>query len=106
MALPALDPSDLAMLEGRAGSACRFAMQLIVETARVKQAPHLIDISGAHIDGGLYHGPAGLDFAERLMSEGARVAVPTTLNVGTLDLLHPYLYRGDADTAARARRSR
>jgi predicted aconitase len=35
---------------------------------------------------------------------GGHVAVPTTLNVSSLDLLHPELYRGDAETAAAARR--
>ena len=39
------------------------------------------------------------------MEGGARVRVPTTLNVGSLDLLHPDLYRGDAETGALARRT-
>jgi predicted aconitase len=46
----------------------------------------------------------GLDFAERLVAGGGRVAVPTTLNVSSLDLLHPELYRGDPETARQARR--
>ncbi|MFQ5948482.1 MAG: aconitase X, partial [Acidimicrobiia bacterium] len=54
--------------------------------------------------GCLYHGEAGLDFAERLVAAGAWVAVPATLNVSSLDLLHPHLYRGDRKTAERARR--
>ena len=61
-------------------------------------------ITSAHIDGCLFHGQAGLDFAERLLAEGARVEVPTTLNVSSLDLLHPPLYRGDPETARSARR--
>ena len=40
----------------------------------------------------------GLDFARRLRDAGARVAVPTTLNVSSLDLLHPGLVRLDAAT--------
>jgi hypothetical protein len=35
-------------------------------------------------------------FAERLVGEGGRVRVPTTLNVGALDLLHPERVRGDS----------
>ena len=31
------------------------------------------------------------------------MAVPTTLNVGTLDLLHPELWRGSAEVAERGR---
>jgi predicted aconitase len=67
------------------------------------QAPRLRAISGAHIDSCLYHGTTGLDFATRLADGGASVAVPTTLNVSSLDLLHPELYRGDAATAVAAR---
>ena len=67
-------------------------------------ADGFVPITGAHIDGCLYHGQAGLDFAEQLLAEGARVKVPTTLNVSSLDLLHPHLYRGDTNTAESARR--
>ena len=55
-------------------------------------AERLLDITGAHIDSCLYHGQAGLDFAQRLGDDNAQVAVPTTLNVSSLDLLHPELY--------------
>ena len=47
-----------------------------------------MDISGAHIDSTIYIGEAGLEFAERLASLGARVAVPTTFNVSGLDEHH------------------
>ncbi len=63
----------------------------------------LIPITRAHVDSCLYHGEASLDFAERLVDGGARVAVPTTLNVGALDLLHPELWHGDPRTAERGR---
>lgn len=65
-----------------------MAMRLLVEMGEVAGAPHLIDVTCAHIDGCLYH-QAGLDWGERLVQAGARVAVPTTLNVSSLDLLHP-----------------
>jgi predicted aconitase len=45
-----------------------------------------------------------LDFAERLVELGGTVVVPTTLNVGTLDLLHPELFQGDEETARKGRR--
>src|SRR5262245_14136513 len=79
-------------------------MRILVETAEVMGAERLIDIGSAHVDGCLYHGLAGLEFAERLVSGGAHVAVPTTLNVASLDLLHPERQRGDAETLANARR--
>jgi predicted aconitase len=99
-----LTPEETDMFEGRAGEAPRLAMKVMVAMADVTGANRLIEITRAHIDGGLYHGRAGLDWAERLAIAGARVAVPTTLNVSSLDLLHPELYRGDRPTAEAARR--
>jgi len=48
-------------------------------------ARELMDISQAHIDSTIYLGDATLEFAERLTSLGARVAVPTSLNVSGVD---------------------
>ena len=42
-------------------------------------------------------------FADRLAGGGARVSVPTTLNVSSLDLLHPELSRGDPEEARLSR---
>jgi predicted aconitase len=79
-------------------------MRLVVRAAEVTAADRLIDVTRAHVDSCLYHGEATLDFVQRLVDGGARVRIPTTLNVGALDLLHPELYRGDARTAERGRR--
>lgn len=103
MTEPRLEAVDRALLSGGRGEAAQLAMELLVRLARLVEAPHFIDITSAHIDSCLYHGRAGLDFAQRLAKAGARVCVPTTLNVSSLDLLHPELYRGDAATAAEAR---
>jgi predicted aconitase len=99
-----LDERDRELLEGSRGEAARRAMSLVSRMAEISDAPSLIDISSAHIDSCLYHGTVGLEFAQRLADGGARVAVPTTLNVGALDLLHPELYRGDPERQARAHR--
>lgn len=79
-------------------------MRIIVGLAGVSGAQDLVAIGSAHIDSWLYHGPAGLDFAEQMVADGARVRVPTTLNLATLDLLHPGLVRGDAETMTNGRR--
>jgi predicted aconitase len=97
----ALDDRDRAFLAGESGDGAAFAMRLVVRAAQVLGAPRLIEISGAHVDSCLYHGQASLDFAARLAAGGTRVSVPTTLNVGALDLQHPDLWRGDAGTASR-----
>lgn len=91
------------MLAGDRGPAVALAMKLIVTMAGIGGAAELIDVTRAHIDGCLYHGTAGLDFVRRLVDLGGAVQVPTTLNVASLDLLHPDLYRGDAQSAAAAR---
>ena len=87
-----LDARDQALLDGTAGPAAA-CMRVVVRTAESMEAEQLLDITGAHIDSCLYHGQAGLDFAQRLADDGAQVSVPTTLNVSSLDLLHPELYR-------------
>jgi predicted aconitase len=61
-----------------------LAMRIIVETAKILNAPKLIPVTSAHIDGCLYHGDSGVYFAEFLVELGAKVSVPTTLNVGAL----------------------
>ncbi|MGI8658319.1 MAG: aconitase X, partial [Candidatus Limnocylindria bacterium] len=78
-----------------------FAMRLVMRAARSTGATQLLDITRAHVDSCLYHGEATLDFVKRIAEGGTRVVVPTTLNVGALDLLHPELYRGDPRTAKR-----
>src|SRR4051812_42143830 len=104
MAHLTLTDSDNALLHGAGGGAAQLAMRLIVRLARALDAPTLRDITRAHIDGCLYHGQASLDFAERLVALGGQVRIPTTLNVSSLDLLHPARYRGDATTGTAARR--
>jgi len=95
---------ERAYLDGAHGDAGALAMRVVVAAAELLGAPGLVEIESAHIDGCLYHGDGGVEFAERLASGGAKVAVPTTLNVGALDLLHPGTVRGDAHHAAMARR--
>jgi len=99
-----LSSTDEAMLNGDAGGACQLAMRLIVQLAAIVDAPRLIDVRSAHIDSCLYHGPVGVDFAERLCQLGGRVKIPTTLNVSSLDLIHPDNYIGAVETATQARR--
>jgi predicted aconitase len=86
---------DQALLAGAHGEAAAFAMRLLVRFAEAVDAPRFLDIEAAHVDGCLYLGRASLDFVERLVALQGRVRVPTTLNVGSVDLIHPELFRGD-----------
>jgi len=76
------------MLRGDHGPAAKMAMSIVARMAEVADATELLDITGAHIDSTVYIGEAGLEFAERLASLGAKVSVPTTLNVSGLDEHH------------------
>src|SRR5262245_3402636 len=80
-----LTPKDEAMLAGTEGPARALAMRIMLRMADVYGADALLDITHAHIDSTIYVGEASLEFAERLASLGARVAVPTSLNVSGLD---------------------
>ena len=73
-----------------------FALEFVCTYAKAVGAAQLIPIASAHIDGCLYHGQVSLDFVKHLIELGAKVSVPTTLNVGSVDLIHPGLVRGDA----------
>jgi predicted aconitase len=101
---PELTDVDHAFLAGERGDGAALAMRLVVRMAEIGEAPRLRDVTRAHVDSCLYHGQVGLDFADRLRAGGATVAVPTTLNVGSLDLLHPELVQLDDGTRAAAGR--
>lgn len=84
-----LTTEDQDLLDGASGAAAARVMRIIVDMGRILGADKLIPITSAHIDGCLYHGDAGVAFAERLLAEKGCVTVPSTLNVGAVDLTHP-----------------
>ncbi len=84
-----LSDEERAVLEGADGPAPQLAMRIVVRMGAILGARELVPVASAHIDGCLYHGDGGVEFAERLVSLGGSVSVPTTLNVGALDLLNP-----------------
>ncbi|WP_426245017.1 aconitase X [Nocardioides sp. LHG3406-4] len=94
---PVLDDEERAMLEGEHGQGVALAMRVVVGLARVLGARRLVAVESVHVDGCLFHGMAGVDFVQRLNDLGASVRVPTTLNVGSLDLLHPELVNADQE---------
>ena len=100
----ALTDGDRALLSGDRGAAAAFAMGLLVRYGEALGADRFIDISQAHVDGVIYHGVVNLDFAEHVAKLGGQVAVPTTLNVGSMDLIHPELFRGRAADGVAGRR--
>jgi predicted aconitase len=99
-----LSQRDQEMLRGDHGPATKIAMSILTRMAEVAEAEELLDISGAHIDSTVYIGEAGLEFAERLASLGAKVRVPTTLNVSGLDEHHWQEWAVPTDWARQAQR--
>ena len=79
------------MLSGEQGPAVALSMRIITELGRIRGATELVDIDSVHIDGCIFYGQAGLDFAQKLVALGGQVRVPTTVNVGSVDLIHPHL---------------
>ncbi len=81
-----------------------MAMTILARMAAVYDAPSLMDITGAHIDSTIFVGDAGLEFAERLAELGAKVSVPSTLNVSGLDEVHWREWNVPAEWADKAHR--
>ncbi len=104
MPLVELSSYDRELLSSDHGPAAKMAMSIIVRMAEFHQAERLLSIEQAHIDSSIYMGEAGLEFAERLASLGARVVVPTTLNVSSLDEHHWQEWAVPPSWAANARR--
>ena len=83
-----LTTEERRMAAGEHGEAVALAMSVLATLGERYDAPDMVPIKGAHVDGCIYRGDeeASLVFAERLAAAGARVAVPTTLSAGARDL--------------------
>jgi predicted aconitase len=99
-----LTDEERAMLAGEHGEATALAMRIVTRMAPLYGATSLIPITRAHIDGCIYEGDAGVEFAERLAARGGRVRVPTSLNVISLDRERWRELGQNAEYAEKARR--
>jgi predicted aconitase len=99
-----LTAKEKALLAEDAPPASAMAMRILVDLAAMMGADRLVPISSAHIDGCVYFGDAGVLFAEKLRDLGGRVAVPSSLNVGALDILRPELVLADDHAKTMSRR--
>lgn len=93
----ALDDIDRRLLDGAFGPAAARAMAMLVRYGDAAGAERFVTISAAHIDGCLYHGQSSIDFVRLFVDLGGRVRVPTTLNVGAADVVHPEWHCGPQD---------
>lgn len=89
-----LTPEQSSIINAKDGRGA--ALEFVSTYAEAVGATSLVPIINAHIDGCLYHGQVSLDFVRHFINLGAKVAVPATLNVGSVDLIHPGLVRDEA----------
>jgi len=97
-----LSKRDKEFLNGQHGEAARMAMRIVARMAEVLDACELMDITQAHIDGCGLLSETGLEFAETLATKGGKVCIPTTLNMGPLDLQNWRQFGIDEDFAGKA----
>jgi len=99
-----LTDAQQAMLDGGQGAAVRQAMQILRAVGLAKQAPYCIPVRSAHVGLSVTSlRDVGVRWLESLADDGARVRVPTTTNVLSIDReavgASP---RGDAELQQRA----
>ncbi len=92
-----LQTIDKDLVAGRFGEASAAAMRLLIRYGDALNAKRFVSIESVHIDSCLFHGQSSIDFVRRFAELGARVRVPTTLNVAAVDVTHPGWFRGDPD---------
>ena len=86
-----LTPAERRTLDGAGGPAAALAMRVVAAAAELLGADRLVEITSAHVDGCLYHGDSGVEFAERLVAGGGRLKVPC-LQIREADGQERWLY--------------
>lgn len=82
-----LTDEEKRMLDGERGQPVKMAMEILVAIGEIYGAEKLIPVDSAHIAGLSLksHGIAGMEWVEDIARSGAKVCVPTTLNVVGVD---------------------
>ena len=82
-----LTDEEKRMLDGASGQPVKMAMEIVTAIGEIYGAEKLIPIKTAHIAGLSLksHGIAGMEWVEDIAKSGAKVCVPTTLNVIGVD---------------------
>lgn len=82
-----LTNEEKGMLNGDQGEAVKEAMEILVALGNIYGADKLIPVKSAHCAGLSLksHGIAGMEWAEDMVKKGAKVRIPTTMNVVGID---------------------
>jgi len=94
-----LNESDQSLLAGNHGEALQFAMQIVVQAARLSNASRLIDTNFVHVDACHYYGRAHVDFARYFTEQGCRFNIPAWTNTIPVSLIQDEI-RDDANPVA------
>ena len=75
------------MRDGELGEPVRTAMEILMALGKIYGAEKMIPVRSAHVAGLSLksHGLAGTEWAEDMATRGARVSIPTTMNVIGVD---------------------
>lgn len=84
-----LDEQERRWLSGADGAAIQLAMRLVLSAAEASAADRFIPIEMAHVNSCHYSGSMSLDFAEFLLANGAKLAVPTHTNASLISCSSP-----------------
>jgi predicted aconitase len=98
-----LTDEEKSILDGAQGEPKRMALQILSKLGEANDADRMIPIASSHLVGCSYQiaGEAGIEIYSRLVEQGARVAVHTTLDPGSIDFLRWQEFKTPADYAAR-----
>lgn len=99
-----LTEQEKRILDGKHGEAERIALSVLVDLGELFGAEEVMEVSQVHIDSSAYMVDAGLEFVERLVELGAKVAVPTSLNISAIDLERWKEYRVPPELLEKSRR--
>ena len=80
-----LTAAEEAMLAGREGPAKQRAMAGLVQLGRAFGAPRMVEIGYAHIHAGMALYLEDVELMEELAEQGARMAVPASVNIANAD---------------------
>lgn len=82
-----LTEEEKRILEGEEGEPKRISIRILKRIGEIKGADRFIPVASAHLVGCSYQiaGEAGIEIYKKLVEQGARVSVPTTLDPGSID---------------------
>lgn len=94
-----LTDDERRMLNGDAGEALQFAMELVVRAATIMRAPRLLETNFLHIDACHYYGRAHNDFARFFTQRDVKFEIPAWTNTVPVSLVQQEPREGAHTTA-------